>query len=325
MEKIPKIDLHQDISLHIHKRDILLDTNHWQTDFEKITSSNTKIVIASGFPLPQEYDIEKNFYGTEMNTYIEDDFDFYQDYCNKNSNWRIIKDSKDIKDCISKDDEFGLLLHIEGLNAFSGSSKEWIRLEKWNEQGWRSLGLVWNLQNSLGGGNKSDDQDLTVLGAEMINWLQGNKMIVDFAHMNYKTFMSASKIMRQPIIISHGGASSVRKHPRNYTDEQLKAVADTDGVIGMYLVRYFLTEKIKATLDDIFLHIDYIVKSIGIDHVTIGSDFGGLRSLPFVEDLESVDKIDNLFEKLSQEGYTESMIEKIAYKNSKRVLVSILD
>jgi membrane dipeptidase len=278
-----------------------------------LKSTQTKITVATAFPVPDNED----YLNKVTNHMIESDFLKYQELCKQLSGWQLINSTKDIEDILLTPQKFGLLMHIEGLNAVTDS--DWEMLNRWYGLGWRSLGIVWNVTNSLGGGTKDPVTSLTTLGAKLIEWCEAKGMLVDFAHMNAPTFAAAAKIVNRPILISHGNACALCQNPRNYTDDQLRQVAASNGVIGIFFARTYVTGTAQADISDVANHIDYIKNLIGIDHVALGTDFGGIIT-GHVNNLDSLDKLPGLWNELKIRGYTELELEKIAWKNAVRIL-----
>ncbi|NQV90714.1 membrane dipeptidase [Candidatus Uhrbacteria bacterium] len=312
MLHLPKlIDLHQDLLLHINRRDLYPD--HWQTNFEMLVASQVKVVVATAFPVP----LDENFLDPITNMMIEADFQEYVSRCQKSSQYSLIRTSNELLPALNKEHHTSLILHIEGLNSFTDN--DWEMLERWYDLGWRSLGIVWNLTNSLGGGTKDPKSGLTDLGAKLIRWCEDKGMIVDFAHMNRPTFEAASKIVRRPILISHGNACVICQNPRNYTDEQLKQVAATGGVVGVFLARTYVTGTDHASIQNVVEQINHFRQVMGIDHIAMGTDFGGIIT-GHVDQLDSIECLPRLWDALIKEGYSKEDLDAITWKNSLRVL-----
>lgn len=315
MNSFPLIDLHEDLLLHLNYRQWYGD--HYQTSFEMLERNDARIVVATAFPVPQS----DSYFDPATNGLIQKDFDEYNAHCAANKNWRIIRTRGDVDAVLGEPAQHGIVLHIEGLNVVGDT--DWQRLQTWYEQGWRSLGIVWNLTNPLGGGTKDPVAPLTALGEQMIAWLQERHMIVDFAHMNERTFWDVAKMVKGPIIVSHGNARALCNNPRNYTDDQLRHVAESGGVVGVFFARTFVTGGAPATVAHVADHVDHLKNVMGIDHVALGTDFGGIIT-GLVEGLESLDCMSAFWTELARRGYTDDMMEKIAYRNAARVLHDIL-
>lgn len=309
------VDLHQDLLLHINRRDLY--PNHWQTDFDMLLRTNTKVVVATAFPVPAD----EKYLDRVTNDMIESDFNEYNTRCKESGKHTIIKTAEDFSSALTAENHAGIILHIEGLNAITDT--DWEILERWYTLGWRSLGIVWNVTNSLGGGTKDPSTGLTPLGKKLIAWCEEKGMLVDFAHMNAPTFADAAACVRRPILVSHGNSCVLCKNPRNYTDEQLRLVAKTQGVVGVFFARTYVTGTPHAEISDIANHIDHLREIMGIDHVALGTDFGGIIT-GHVHQLDSLERLPLLWDELRARGYTEEDIEKVSWKNASRVIAQHL-
>lgn len=310
MEKI--IDLHQDLLLHVTRPELF--TNQDQTSFEMIKNNNLKIVVASAFPVPPE----ENFLDPISNQMIEDDLRTYGEYVTTHPEFIIIKNREDVARVMETNGLFGLLLHIEGLNVFD-ERHGWKLLEHWYEMGLRSIGPVWNITNPFGGGTKDEHQGLTTLGATLVSWTTERGVLLDFAHMNAKTFWDTTKLVKKPILVSHGNASALCPLPRNYTDEQLRTIGESGGVVGVFLAKKFLTDMEQANIDVVLKHIAYIESVAGKEALAIGSDFGGIVTAGFIDNLDSVTHLHELLSKIPNDKQ-----ELLAHKNAQRILNALL-
>jgi membrane dipeptidase len=237
---------------------------------------------------------------------------------------KIIKSKENLDECFSKD-ILGMVLHFEGAEAID---KKLMNLEEYYEKGLRSLGIVWSRANVFGFGvpfrfpSSSDIGDgLTKEGKELVLKCNDLGIIVDMAHLNQKGFWNVVKISKAPLVVSHGNVHALCPSSRNLTDEQIEAIKDSNGIIGVNFSVKFLRKDGKLILDtplDIVLdHVDYIVKKIGVDHVGFGSDFDGTQ-IP--SDLKDVSHMPKMMEALKKRGYKKSDIEKIAHLNWRRVI-----
>ncbi len=314
--KFPLIDLHQDLLAHIQNLEMFPFGT--QTDFSMLERAHTKIVVATAFPLPPE----DNFFDPVTNELIEKDFLGYAEKTQADPSWSIIRSAADVDTVLKSEGKHGLILHVEGLNVVDEASFD--RLERWYQLGWRSLGIVWNLTNPLGGGTQDPATGLSPLGRTMLAWLQERRMIVDFAHMNRPTFWDAIKIVKGPIVVSHGNACARCPSPRNYEDDQLRAVAERDGIVGVFLANtYVVGRGNPGKISDAADHVDHLVDIMGIDHVAMGTDFGGIIT-GLLEGLETLEKLPAFWAELTRRGYSEDDLEKIAWKNAARTLKAIL-
>lgn len=161
---------------------------------------------------------------------------------------------------------------------------------------------------------------LSELGRKAVAEMNRLGIMVDISHTSEKTVYDVLATSKTPVIASHSSVKALCNHPRNLTDEQLKAIAAAGGVVQVCLYHGFLTESGKANLLDAVRHIDYMVKLIGEDHVGIGSDFdgdGGVRGC------NAENEMINLTRELLRIGYSHKTLEKIWGGNLLRVMDAV--
>ncbi len=225
-------------------------------------------------------------------------------------------------------DKLAVLLHFEGAEPIA---EDLANLEYWYGRGLRSLGICWSRQNCFGKGvcfgfgNSSDNgPGLTAAGKELIRQCNRLGIIVDGSHLNARGLADMLNISNSPVVISHGCCWELCHSPRNYTDDQIRAVADSGGLIGVNFYVGFLRSDGKKDTDTpisvILRHIEHIANLVGIDHVAFGSDFDGAQVPDTLADVAGLPKIIDL---LVQAGYSESEIKKIASENWLRVVGDI--
>lgn len=302
-------DLHQDLMTHIRFRDRLQQSH--QTSFADIETSAIDLVVATAFPFP-ENDDQGDSSVTQL---ITEELMLYRDWLAEHATWQLVLETSDLDSAAQK-----ILLHIEGLNVFTGRDSDWEQLQRWIDLGVRSIGTHWNIENSLGGGTLQPDAPLTTLGGEVVSFLEEKHLIFDMAHMGRRSFFDAAALTTRPLYVSHGNADAVCANVRNYTDEQLRLIADRDGVLGVFFAQTFTTGKNQlAAVDNVMAHINYLRDLIGVRHIAIGSDWGGIVS-GGVTGLEHVHDVTNLVSALRAAQYSEADIEAIMWRNADRVL-----
>ena len=163
------------------------------------------------------------------------------------------------------------------------------RIDVLHALGVRALQLTYNHQNLLGAGcRERGDNGLTELGREAIARMNAIGMLVDTSHANMRTMRGAVAASTRPTIVSHTACVAVHPHIRNTTDENLRAVADGGGVIGICQIRPFLTDQKRNNLAAYFEHLDHAVQVAGVEHVCIGSDRDHRRIPDTPEELEQL-------------------------------------
>ena len=162
---------------------------------------------------------------------------------------------------------------------------------------------------------------LTDFGRAVVREMNRYGIIVDVSHTSSGTFWDCIKYSKAPIICSHSGAKAVFKHDRNITDDQLRALAEKDGLVMVYIVPdYMRTDKKVATIDDTMEHLMHCIKVAGIDHVGISCDFdGGGGGWGLNGDNDTI----NLTVHLLEAGFSQEDIAKIWSGNFFRVLTSV--
>ena len=217
------------------------------------------------------------------------------------------------------------ILHMEGAEALK---KDLDALGVLHEAGLRSLGPVWSRSNAFGHGvpfNFPDPPDigagLTDLGKELIRMCNQLRILVDLSHLNEKGFWDVSAITDAPLVATHSGAHSLCASPRNLTDDQLYAIGESGGIVGVNFARAFLRKdglgNRQTPMTEIVRHVEYIAEKIGIDHVALGSDFDGTQ-VP--QDLGDVSGLQNLMQAMRVRGIKGRSLTKVAHGNWLRVL-----
>ena len=139
--------------------------------------------------------------------------------------------------------------------------------------GLRMLQLTYNTMTTIGSGcTERTDAGVSSFGASLIEMMNDLGIIVDTSHCGKQTTLDACSLSKRPVVASHTSAEGLFLHDRAKSNQELEAIAKTGGVIGVCAVPFFLA-KDEPTIDVMLDHIDYIVKLVGVDHVSIGTDW----------------------------------------------------
>lgn len=158
---------------------------------------------------------------------------------------------------------------------------------------------------------------LSAFGQQVVAEMNRTGMMIDLSHASEETFYQTLDLSTRPVLCSHSSARALCNHPRNLTDDQLRAIAAKEGVVQATFYNDFLCESGEATIADAVRHIMHIIDVAGIDSVGIGSDFdgdGGVRGLATASDFI------NLTRALMAEGLSEKSLKKIWGGNFIRVM-----
>jgi len=144
--------------------------------------------------------------------------------------------------------------------------------------GVRSSQLTYNLRNYVGDGcTERNPSGLTRFGEMVIERMNKIGMIVDTAHASKQTTLDACEVSKSPVIATHTACRALSDHPRNKTDEEISALAETGGYIGIHLTTSFISDEKyteKGTPKMLLDQIDHVRNLVGVDHVGIGTDKG---------------------------------------------------
>jgi membrane dipeptidase len=224
------------------------------------------------------------------------------------------------------------------------------RLAQMKKDGVMTVQLTYNNGNLAGDGSlEPRNGGLTKLGKATIDRIEKERLLLDLSHGGARTMAEAAAYAKRPLVISHTGARALADHPRNTSDETIKAVADKGGVVGVYFMP-FLTLDSHPKGSDLIAHIEHVANVAGEDHVGIGTDNGvlpqlvneettrklnewakqrmdagiaapgeGLNVWPMVADYNSVDRYRRLGSDLQKRGWSEARLEKLFGGNFLRV------
>lgn len=168
----------------------------------------------------------------------------------------------------------------------------------------------------------TEHSGLSAFGRQVVREMNRVGMMVDLSHASEKSFYDALEVSQQPIVCSHSSARALCNHPRNLTDEQMRALANKGGVAQVTFYHGFLRSEGEATILDAIEHLNHMVNVMGIEHVGIGTDLdgdGGVRGIA------SASEIINFTRHLLRERYSEQDLSLIWGKNFLRVMQQVQD
>ena len=182
----------------------------------------------------------------------------------------LVRGPNDVEQA-KKSGKLGVLINFQNSAAIGLDLKN---LDTFYDMGLRQIQLTFNWRNWVGDGCTERTQaGLSYFGVDMVHRMNELGMLVDVSHTGYQSTLDAIEVSKGPIIFSHANCKAVCDHPRNKTDEQIKALAAKGGVMGLTCFNWFVSNKPLSTLDDVLDHYDYLMKLVGVDHIGIGSDF----------------------------------------------------
>jgi membrane dipeptidase len=158
---------------------------------------------------------------------------------------------------------------IEGANAIADQLS---LLQLYRDLGVRWMLLAYNNNNRVGGGCQDDDGGLTAFGREVLAEMERLRMLVCLSHTGHRTAADVLALAQRPVMFSHSNPSALQAHPRNISDELIRACAATGGVIGINGVGPFLGDNDNRS-QTFARAIDHVVQLVGPGHVALGLDY----------------------------------------------------
>ena len=230
----------------------------------------------------------------------------------------IIKNRGDLASFVSawqKDPQrVAAILATEGLQPIEGKLEN---VDTLYDAGFRITGLTHFFDNEIGGSAHGLEKGgLTPLGRQVIKRLEEKAMLIDLAHASRPLIDDVLAISTRPVLVSHTGVEGTCKGPRNLSDQHLKAIAATGGVIG---IGYWDAAICATSVEAIVKAMRYTANLIGVQHVALGSDFNGTIHAPF-----DVTGLPQLTEGLLKAGFSHADIAAIMGGNVQRLLLASL-
>jgi len=226
---------------------------------------------------------------------------------------------KQIDDCLQRK-VISVVLHMEGAEAID---EDLNALDVFYAAGLRSLGPVWSRNTVFADGvplafPQSPDigGGLTDAGKRLVARCNRKRILIDLSHLNEKGFWDVARLSDAPLVATHSNVWSLCNSARNLTNEQLAAIRESNGIVGMNLATCFIRPDGKMSSDtDLSLllqHIDMAIERLGETRVALGSDFDGAVVPKSIADIGGLDALREAF---TQHGYDDNLQEMLCYSN----------
>ncbi len=233
-------------------------------------------------------------------------------------------------DRVPKEGDVGIILGFQNANHF----RTVLDVQAFYALGQRVSLLTYNSANRLGSGAYvRGDRGLTRFGAEVVAEMNRLGMAVDVAHCGERTSLDAIAASRRPVLVTHSNCKAlVPGHPRCKSDRVIRAMAASGGVMGITVVRAFVSHKAHPTIEDVLDHYVHVARLVGVEHLGVGSDTdvteikpGTGRINPFY-DIPGLDPVARLFQitdGLLRRGFSKRSVELVLGGNFRRALGEI--
>ncbi|MFB6300367.1 MAG: dipeptidase [Halobacteriales archaeon] len=195
-------------------------------------------------------------------------------------------------------DDVGVILNVQNLGfAIEGDVDA---VERLYNRGVRIMQLTYNEQNRIGTGcTDRSDGGLSYHGLDVIERMNDLGAVVDLSHCGKQTTLDGIEAAERPVAVTHSCCEAVFDHDRAKSDEEIKALAEADGYMGIVAVPFFLTDESDPSIDIFFDHLEHAVDILGVDRVGIGSDFSSI-DVGYPEPLK-----EGAYEALEEVGFRE--------------------
>lgn len=211
-------------------------------------------------------------------------------------------------------------LGMEGMEGLRGPED----LDRLAALGLRLGMLTWNEENPFAAGAAQDpSKGLTDLGKQMVRRMEDLGIVIDVSHLNERGFWDVMNLAHGPVIASHSNCRALCDVPRNLTDEQLRAVRDSGGTVGLNVYHAFVhRDPAKQTAETLALHAAHMAEVMGVEHVACGFDFCEFMGPPDNEGaagLEDCGHIPAFFRCLERLGMSQAELAMIGWENLLRI------
>jgi membrane dipeptidase len=310
------IDFHCDTIMKLMDKNqkLILKENNLNVDIDKLKKANS---IAQFFALFVELDKIQD--PLEHCLLMVDKF--YEQLEKNSSDIALATNYQDLMDNMNKG-VISAFLTIEEGGVLKGKIQQ---LRNFYKLGVRLLTLTWNFPNELGFPNKDEEyknKGLTSFGFEVISEMNSLGMIIDVSHLSDGGFYDVANYSKKPFVASHSNSRSICNHPRNLTDDMIKILASSGGIMGINFEKQFLGNNELSRVEDMVAHIAHIRNVGGINCISIGSDFDGISNQGL--EIKNIGEIEKLSNALIKNNFSPEEVDKIFYKNALRVIKDVL-
>ena len=237
---------------------------------------------------------------------------------------KVVRDVTELGQCLEQG-VLAAIFHVEGAELIDPGLDA---LEVLYQTGLRSLGLVWSRPNAVGHGvpfkfpsSPDTGPGLTDPGRALVQACNQLGVLIDLSHLNERGFWDVARLSQAPLVATHSNAHALCPISRNLTDDQLRAIGESGGIVGLNFAVSMLREDGRpdpaTPLEVMVRHLDHLIERLGEDKVGFGSDFDGTIVPSAIKDAAG---LPHLVAALRAAGYDEPLLRRLAFENWLRVL-----
>lgn len=250
----------------LYRRDMQPKLRQWLAKPDAFTRADCDLFLSSG--------ITAASFGNAANTYEEgiDLFARWNSFLAAHPDWLLRISTPADFERAKASGRYGILFGLQNSTHFRGPED----VDTFYGLGQRSSQLTYNYRTLSGNGAfERRDDGVSEFGARLIERMNRVGMAVDCGHAGDRTMLDAFELSKKPVIISHGNCRALYPgYPRCVSDEAIRAMAKTGGVMGINFISSMVKEHEPTTVDDVIDHFDHVKQLAGVEHVGVGSDMG---------------------------------------------------
>ena len=302
------LDAHCDTITSVMRKNQELYDNPGHISLKKLEAFNAPVIF---FAIYFNKDKVDNLFQRYLQAY-----DFLEAQIAKNSSIAAMGRSFDEIDRNFKAGKLSAVPAIEEGGILEGKMDNFYKAA---DMGVRYITLTWNYPNEIGEPSAKKGGGLTPFGKDLLKEMNARDVFADVSHLSEAGFWDVYKLSTKPFIASHSNAKTLLDHHRNLTDDQLKAIGEKGGCVGVNFCNDFLVDGSgpQSTIDDLCRHVDHILKLAGEEAVGLGTDYDGISRCP--AGLEDASKLPDLY-KIFAKRYGAELAEKMFFWNFMRLL-----
>jgi len=304
-----QVDLHLDTPTQMLSKGLHLDSNTGlEAGLPQLRAGGSNVVVQVLWP-PRKSEHKKRAF--DLLSVVEKEVERSGDF--------VLATEPTQARSIVESGKIAILLSMEGAHGL-GVDPDWRDVfQQFYDRGLRLLGVTWSFSNRFAGSSGDGGGGLTDEGRELVQLARDRRVLLDVSHASQPTTMDICRYSNDPVIASHSNAKSVRGVARNLTDEEIRCISQTGGVIGLNFHATFVSGGAEgpATVSRVADHADHLAQVGGHQVVALGTDFDGYIKKPV--GLEDSSKIPLLWDELRKRGWTAEQIAGVRGENFMRV------